>query len=116
MICPYCQGRCIRKGMRQGSQQVRCTTCGRYHRSTYRYKAHQPGTNRQLIALTKEGCGIRSISRLLGISPTTVIRRTLCIARSLAPPMPIPTGGCYEVDELNTYCGNKKRRIWLAPS
>lgn len=114
MTCPYCQGRCIRKGMRQGTQQVRCTGCGRYHRTAYRYKAHQPGTNTRVVALTKEGCGIRSISRLLGISPTTVITRVLRIARTLAPPMPIATGRHYEVDEINTYVGNKKRRIWLA--
>lgn len=72
MSCPYCQGPSIRKGMRQGAQQLRCTRCGRYHRASYRYAAHAPGTDKRLVALTKEGCGIRSISRLLGISTTTV--------------------------------------------
>lgn len=114
MICPYCQGRRIRKGRRQGVQQYQCTGCARYHRNTYRYKAHQPDTDKQLIALTREGCGIRSTARLLGISPTTVIARILSLARQLAPPAPIAVGRHYEVDEINTYCGHKKKRIWLA--
>lgn len=114
MNCPYCQGRCIRKGMRQGVQQLRCANCSRYYRNTYRYKAYRPNTDKHLIALTKEGCGIRSIARLLGISPTTVIARTLRIARTLVPPMPFLSDRHYEVDEINTYCGNKKQRIWLA--
>ncbi|MCB9163933.1 MAG: IS1 family transposase [Flavobacteriales bacterium] len=100
--------------MRQGVQQYRCNGCARYLRSTYRYKAHQPDTDKQLIAFTKEGCGIRSISRLLGISPSTVIARCLRIAQRLAPPTPIAYGRHYEVDEISTYCGYKKKRIWLA--
>lgn len=114
MSCPYCQGNCIRKGIRQSTQQWRCAGCGRYHRSAYRYKACGPDTDKRLIALTKEACGIRSISRLMRISPTTVVARTLRISRTLGPPMPIATRCHYEVDEINTYCGNKKRRIWLA--
>ena len=31
-------------------------------------------TNESLVCLLKEGCGIRSISRILGISAATVIR------------------------------------------
>jgi insertion element IS1 protein InsB len=66
--------------------------------------------------LTKESCGIRSISRILNISPSTVIRRTKKIASGLARPYPILKGKCYEVDELFTYVGNKKNRICICYS
>ena len=62
---------------------------------------------------TREGCGIRSIARIMRISPTTVIARIKKIASRLGP-APIILGRNYEVDELATYVGNKKNRIWVA--
>ncbi|MDH4471108.1 MAG: hypothetical protein QE487_00790 [Fluviicola sp.] len=65
--------------------------------------------NTKLVQLIKEGCGIRSISRILVISPTTVIHRVLLIARRLYRTTPIAMKRTYEVDELFTYIGNKKK-------
>lgn len=50
---------------------------------------------------------------MLCISPTTVIARIKRIAAKLGPG-PIATGRSYEVDELSTYVGNKKNRVWVA--
>jgi IS1 family transposase len=67
----------------------------------------------RIATLTREGCGIRSTGRVLGISPTTVIARIKRIAARLGPG-PIPKGRSYEVDELSTFVGHKQNRIWVA--
>ena len=60
-----------------------------------------PGTDGRIITLTREGCGIRSIARIVDISATTVIARIKRIAARLGPG-PIPKGRTYEVEELST--------------
>jgi len=62
--------------------------------------------------LTKEGLGIRSIARVLQISPITLLKRILSIAKKIKSPL-IVMGKEYEVDELCTYVGNKNKKIWL---
>ena len=47
------------------------------------------------------------------MSPTTVIARIKRIAREIQKPDFISTGKEYQVDELATYIGYKKRRIWI---
>jgi insertion element IS1 protein InsB len=61
----------------------------------------------------REGCGIRSIGRILKISCTTVINRIKSVAKSTVRPFPILQGKEYEVDEMRTYIGNKKRLYWV---
>lgn len=56
--------------------------------------------------------GVRSISRLLCISCTTVLSRIRKIAGKIKPPALI-IGKEYEVDELCTYVMKKSRRIWI---
>ena len=114
MKCSQCDGQCVRKGMRSGVQQYRCSVCGRYQRELYQYKAYGKDVDRWIVALVKESCGIRSIARLMGLSPTTVIARIKRIAKHLRPNMPIRMGRNYEVDELATYCRKKKNRVYLA--
>ncbi|GAA0874340.1 hypothetical protein GCM10009118_07480 [Wandonia haliotis] len=82
----------------------------------YRYKSYQSAINSQIVLHTNEGCGIRSIARILNISPTTVISRILKISAGLKRPYPIVKGNCYEVDELFTYVGQKKNRICVCYS
>jgi len=55
-----------------------------------------------IISLLKEGCGIRSIARLLHISAVTVLSRIRKIASAIVKPI-ITIGRTYEVDELRTY-------------
>lgn len=111
--CAYCQGNCKRKGRRGGVQLLRCANCGKYQRTQYKRRAHAPGTDERIVVLTREGCGIRSISRVLGISPTTVISRIKRFAAGSGPG-PIAKGRSYEVDEIATYVGSKLNRIWVA--
>lgn len=103
----------MRKGMYQGIQLLRCSGCHKYQRNVYRNQACVPGTDDRIAVLTREGCGIRGIGRILSISPSTVIARIKRIAARLGPGF-IPKGRDYEVDELVTCVGNKRNRVWVA--
>lgn len=62
--------------------------------------------------LVKEGCGIRSIARLLKISVTTVLKRILSIAKIIRKPI-LSYNKLYEVDELRTFYKSKTRLLWI---
>lgn len=96
-----------------GAQRFRCKSCGRTKQDGFTYLAYQMRTNQNIVALTKEGCGIRSIARILNISPTTVIKRILNISKSITKPA-ILLGKEYEMDEMITFIGNKQNRVCIA--
>lgn len=100
---------------KQGKQRFKCKDCGTTFLKSYTYKACKPDSNWWIINLMKEGSGIRSISRLLSISPTTVINRILSISKQIKPPM-IPLNKKFEVDELWTFIGSKTKRRYIAYS
>ena len=66
-----------------------------------KYNAYNPTLNKQIVTLSNEGLGIRSIARVLSISTTTLLSRFLRIAESIPMP-PITTKSIYEVDEICT--------------
>lgn len=72
-----------------------------------------PDLNKNISTLLKEGCGIRSIGRILKISASTVIRRILKIGSFIEPPI-IGTGRTFEADELCTYISSKASPVWIA--
>jgi len=112
-MCPYCSSSCILYGKScSGNQRYRCKTCKRTHSKTYLYTACNSGVDKAVICLVKEGCGIRSISRILGISTATVIRKIIRISKSLPKPM-IMLGKEYEVDEICTYLRKKSKPLWI---
>ena len=76
--------------------------------AVYHYQACKKETDNWIVRLNRETCGISSISRLLKISKTTVIKRIKQLSKQVGKPL-IYKGKTYEVDELKTYVGNKKR-------
>lgn len=116
MKCKKCNQKCIKHGKTiKGEQRHYCKTCKKAQQEKYLYNAYKKDINSNLVSLLKEGCGIRSISRLLNISPTTTIRKILLISNQIKSPS-IVMGKMYEVDELCTYIGNKNRKRWVAYS
>lgn len=81
----------------------------------YKYQSYITDDS-QIILLTKEGCGIRSTSRILSVSVNTVLRRITKIARNIKRPFPVFKGKAYEVDEIFTYVKYKENRICIAYS
>ncbi|WP_404812508.1 IS1 family transposase [Capnocytophaga canimorsus] len=112
--CGYCQtGMTIRYGRTKGgNNRVRCTQCGKTKVVRYLYKAYYSEINDFIVTLTKEGLGIRSTARVLGISTTTLLVRLLQIANTISMPI-ISKGKVYEVDEICTFVGNKQNKIWV---
>jgi insertion element IS1 protein InsB len=100
---------------RNGEQRYLCRQCSYSFQIVFKYDSYLV-KDYQITQLTKEGCGIRSTARILGISPSTVLRRILVIARNIERPYSILKGKIYEVDELFTYLGNKDNRICIAYS
>ncbi len=107
MKCKYCDGDCKKKGVKNGNQSFQCKKCGKYQKSIYKNQAYRI-PNETIISCVKEGLGIRSTARLLGISSGTVIRRIRCIAASINKP-PIALRKSFEIDELFTFIHNKIR-------
>lgn len=113
--CRKCRSKCVRNGKsKSGRQRYYCKGCKTHFQLEYLYNACQDEINGWITSLTKEGCGIRSIARMLGISVSTVIRKIKALGKSITRPFTILKGKEYEVDEMRTYIGNKKRLYWVA--
>jgi IS1 family transposase len=78
----------------------------------YTYNAYTSTINCDVISHVKEGCGIRSIARLLNISVNTAMSRIKRIAAAINKPIPA-IGRTYEMDELKTYIKNKREECWV---
>jgi insertion element IS1 protein InsB len=110
--CQYCKSETIKFGKAYGKQRYRCKKCHKIQLAIYKRQAYGVWVNAEIAAHVKEGCGIRSIARLLHISATTVLRRIKTIADAIKKPL-IAIGRMYEVDELKTYIKNKNREYWV---
>jgi transposase-like protein len=118
--CSCCQSMPIKYGKSGSVQRYYCKNCKKTWLAGYAKRAFLPSAGPNIIALLKEGCGIRSIARLLNISATTVISRIQKIAGSIKKPA-ISMERTYEVDELKTYINNKNKEcpsralVWRRP-
>jgi transposase-like protein len=75
--CPFCGSENVGKfGFFNGKQRYICKNAECGHKTfliDYTYNAYKPNIEQEIIKLTVEGMGIRSISRKLKISADTVI-------------------------------------------
>lgn len=95
-----------------GNQKYRCKSCLKYQQAIYSSEIYSLSVNNEIIALVKEGVGIRGIGRLLSISKTTVLKRIKLIASNIKRPDRIK-GKVFEIDEMWTFCQNKKNEQWI---
>lgn len=110
--CACNSSSCIKYGRTNtGKQRYRCKSCNKTFIHDYKNVAYTIPDN-SITSLLKEGCGIRSISRLLKISNTTVLRRILRIARNISRPV-ILLNKAYEVDEMCTFYKRKSNLLWI---
>ena len=114
-VCRYCQSESIVKSGKNcnSKQRYQWKYCHKRFITDYTYKAYLPDTDSKITQLTKEGLGIRSTARVLGISVTTLLKRILQIASKIKQP-PIAVGRTYEVDEMRIFIGKKSCLRWLA--
>lgn len=113
MNCRYCNQLCHKCGKQaNGAQKYRCKSCLKYQQEVYSSQIYSLSANSKIVALIKDGEGIRGISRLLSISKTTVLKRIKLIASNIKRPDNIK-GKVFEVDEMWTFCQNKKNEQWI---
>jgi insertion element IS1 protein InsB len=114
MKCKHCSHNCVKAGkQKKGRQRYYCKTCKKYQQSVYKYNAYGKETDDRIKMYKKESCGMRGISRIMGISKNTVRRRILRIAANINKPC-IVKGKEYEMDEMRTYIRKKENRYWIA--
>jgi len=113
ILCPKCNGISVKNGFQSGKQRFKCKLCNKKFQFVYSYKAYQQETNTLIKSLLKEGCGIRSISRIIKISKNTVLSRMLKISKHIKTPY-FPKLGCkFEVDEMWSFIGSKAHVTWI---
>lgn len=114
-ICTNCYSKNIVKNgtTKTRKQQYVCKNCHKRFIEFYSYKAYKENINFQIIQLTKEGLGLRSIARILQISTTTLLKRVIVISNQISQPE-IPLHQSYKLDEMRFYIGNKSNQMWLA--
>jgi insertion element IS1 protein InsB len=115
MECRYCMGGCKKDGRQpNGKQKYRCKQCGKCQQAEYSYNACKKTTEEEIVSHVKEGCGINNIARLLDISKVTVIAKIKRIAKGIEPITAMPSGCCYEMDELHTFVGCKRLDCYVS--
>ena len=114
MNCRYCQNNCIKKGIRAtGKQCYQCKNCKKYQQLTYTKAPISQKQYNWVLRLHNEGNSLSGIGRLLHISVSSVQRVITRLVGLITKPIIQEKGKEYEMDELCTFCGKKRNRIWV---
>lgn len=115
MNCKECGNHCVRKGIRNGVQQYRCNTCGKYQRSGSRRKQLNESELLLLSKLNNEGVGIRGIARILQMAASSVLRYLKILDSKIKVPLLKEIQQEYEVDEIQTFVGKNipEHRVYV---
>jgi transposase-like protein len=75
LTCSHCQSlQLIRHGYApNGKQRYLCQTCGRTSRQNPQSAAYDEATKAQILAAYQERASLRGLTRIFGVSRTTVI-------------------------------------------
>jgi insertion element IS1 protein InsB len=110
--CSSCHAAMLKWGFYKSKQKYRCKHCGKCQIAYYNYNGCHKETATQIRTLLTEGCGIRSIGRILNISNNTVMSKIKQLASQIKKPA-IVTKQVYQLDEMRTYIGNKQNTKWI---
>jgi insertion element IS1 protein InsB len=115
MKCPKCNSNNIRKnGHRQSKQCYQCCSCGRQFVESPKFQPYSEEVKQLCLKMYLNGMGLRGIERVTEIHHTTIIHWIKTAGIQL-PDSPeeneIPE--ITEIDELQTFVGHKKNKIWI---
>lgn len=114
MKCRKCKGLAVKNGKQSnGKQRYYCKNCKYSFQRCYAYTAYRKEINKNIYCLLKESVGIRSTSRLLSISKTTVIKRIKYMASLIIRPIMSERHQYYELDEMRVVVGYKLKEAWI---
>ena len=115
MQCPQCGSKHIRKnGHRRGKQNYICVTCARQFIHQYHAQGFSSEMKQLCLKMYVNGMGLRAISRVVETTHTSIITWIKQIAAKLPDtytPEQLPQVG--ELDELETFVGRKKSKVWI---
>ena len=115
MDCPKCQS-CQKKknGFRRGKQSYRCKSCGFQYVEHPRSQGYSKEVRQICIKMYLNGMGLRGISRVTQISHTTILNWIREAGESLSDePQDSEIPEITEIDELQTFVGNRKNQYWI---
>ncbi len=115
MQCPECGSTHIRKnGLKTGKQNHICVQCGRQFIDQYElHKGYTDQIKRECLKMYVNGLGFRAIERVKGVHHTTALNWVKQVGTNLPDANAseeFPEVG--ELDELQTFVGSKKNKIW----
>lgn len=115
MDCPKCKSSQSKKnGFRRGKQSYKCKSCGTQYVASPCSRAYSPQIKQTCIEMYLNGMGIRGISRVTKISHTTILNWIQEAGESLSDePQDEEIPEITEIDELQTFVGNKKNKYWV---
>ncbi len=111
--CTKCNAIAVKNGFQGKMQRYKCKSCQKKFQLYFAYKAYTITINDSIVLLLKEGCGIRSIARILSISKNTVLARIISIGNKLKAKPLLQKGCSFEIDEIWTFIGNKSNVAWI---
>ena len=113
--CPKCQSReVVKNGKVQGKQRYKCKSCSlQFTRLTPRGRPAQEKA--MAVTLYTLGLSIRAIARLIGVSPTAVLKWIKTFAKTHYE-KPAPGDAILvELDEMWHYIKSKKTSLSMRP-
>ena len=115
MKCPKCNSqRVVKNGRRRGKQCYKCRDCERQFVESPIEQSYPPEVRQLCLKMYLNGMGLRGIERVTEIHHTTVMN-WIKEAGIKLPDAPegeeIPE--ITEIDELQTFIGNKKNKVWI---
>ncbi len=115
MDCPKCQSSQKKKnGFRRGKQSFRCKNCGCQYVENPIKRAYPTAVKQLCLKMYLNGMGFRAIARVTEIDHTTIINWVEQAGEALSDePQDSEIPEITEIDELQTFVGNKKKKIWI---
>ena len=138
MKCPKCKSSQSKKnGFRRGKQSYRCKNCGTQYVANPSSRAYSQQTKQTCIEMYLNGMGIRGISRVTKISHVTILNWIQSAGETLSDEpqdeeipqrgdggqlelnssymrtSPLCAPEITEIDELQTFVGNKQNKYWI---
>lgn len=115
MKCPSCNTTQVRKnGHRRGKQCYQCKHCGRQFIEFYTPQGYSEDVKQMCLKMYFNGMGLRAIEQVTDIHHTTLIQWVKQAGARLADaPEVEEIPEVTELDELQTFVGRKKHKLWL---
>lgn len=115
MKCPKCHSpKTTKNGHRRGKQCYRCRDCGRQFVESPVNRRYPPQVKQLCLKMYLNGMGLRGIERVSEIHHTTIMHWVREAGLKLPDaPEEDEISEITEIDELQTFVGTKKNKVWI---